>query len=117
MDEAAGSPTIQFLRALAEVSDNLLIDEFVFAFRRHRIDEPRNAIDDQAQTLFACTQGFFHVFPIVDIGSQGIPADDASFRVPPGERAYMEPPVFAIGTTDTVLRLIGIAGLDGAPPR
>src|SRR5438105_2811074 len=35
-----------------------------------------------------------HPFSRVDIGRpQGIPADDASLRVPPGKRAYMEPAV------------------------
>ena len=117
MDEVAGSPTIQFLRALAEVSDDLLIDEFVFAFRRHRINEPRNTIDDQAQTEFAGTQRFFHALSVVDIRPQGIPADDTSFCVPPRERPYMEPAVYAVGTTDTVFRLIWMPSFDRAPPR
>src|ERR1700682_6196532 len=48
---------------------------------------------------------------------QGIPADDTSFRVPQGESAYMEPAVYAVGTTDTVLRVIRIPGFDRAFPR
>ena len=48
---------LQFLRALAEVSEDLLIDEFVFAFCRHRIYEPGNAIDNHTQIAFARAQG------------------------------------------------------------
>src|SRR5258708_29096027 len=117
MDEVAGSQTIQFFRALAEVIEDLLIDEFVFAFRRHRINEPGDAIDDQAQTEFARSQGFFHAFPVVDIRPQGIPADDTSLCVPPRQRPYMEPAVCGIGTTDTVFRLMWMPGFDRAPPR
>src|SRR5437899_903232 len=75
-----------------------------------------NAIDDPAQIEFARAQGFLDAFPVVNIRLQGIPADDVSFRVPPGESAYMEPAVYAIRTTDTVLRVIWMPGFDRAFP-
>src|ERR1700737_3139816 len=48
---------------------------------------------------------------------QGIPADDTAFRIPQGESAYMEPTVYAIGPTDTMLNFIGMPGFDRASPR
>src|SRR5258707_2033848 len=48
---------------------------------------------------------------------QNMPADDSSFGVPLGESAYMEPAVYAIGTTETVLRVIWMPSFDRAFPR
>src|ERR1700732_173121 len=67
-----------------------------------------NLIGDLEEQL----QAVFRLFAIINICPQGIPADDTSLRVPPGERAYMEPAVHAIGTTDTVLRLVWMSGFD-----
>lgn len=53
MNDVRGGPTFQFLLAFAETVQDLLIDEFQFAFCRPGINEPRNAIDDQAKILFA----------------------------------------------------------------
>ncbi len=62
-------------------------------------------------------QGFLDAPPVVNIRPQGIPADYTALAVPPGERADMEPAVYAIGTTDTILRVMGMPGFDRVSPR
>src|ERR1700730_14963016 len=117
MNEARGGPTIQFFNRLAEILQDLLTDEFVLAFRREGNNKAGDAIDYPAKILFARAHGFLSTLPVVNIRLQGIPADDASFRISPGESAYVEPAIYAIGTTDTVLRVIRTLGFDRASPR
>src|SRR3954471_7122935 len=49
MDDVAGGPTLQFLRRLAEIFQNLAVEELEPTCRTHGTHEPGNAIDDQAQ--------------------------------------------------------------------
>jgi hypothetical protein len=67
MNEVVGSPTFWFVECLAEIIQDLPIDEFQFAFRCRSMHQPWNAIDDQAQIEFTGTQGFFDALPVVNI--------------------------------------------------
>ncbi len=49
MDDVAGGPTLQFLRRLAEIFQDLAVEELKFTCSTHSTYEPGNAIDDQAQ--------------------------------------------------------------------
>src|SRR5260370_1275534 len=93
-----------------------------FSFRLPRLTRPRTRsrrISGRIQPVFrpsAMTESGFGFFTVVNIRPQGIPADDTSFCVPPRERAYMEPAVYAIGTTDTILGLIWVPDFNRVPP-
>src|SRR5271155_1927251 len=76
-----------------------------------------NAIDDHTKIEFARTQSILRTFPVFNVRLQGIPADDTSLNVPPGESANMEPAVYAIGTTDAVFRLVWLPAFERASPR
>src|SRR5260370_24108977 len=117
MNGVSVGPILQFLNRLAEIFQDLPVQEFNFAGRIHGTYQAGNAVDDQAKIEFARAQRFLSTLPVVNVRAQGIPANDPSFRIPRGERAYMEPAVYAIGTTDTVLRLIWMPDFDRAPPR
>src|SRR5713226_5311596 len=117
MDEVVGGPTLQFLRCPAEILQELAVEELGLTRGIHGRHEPGNGIDDQAKTLFTRAQGFLDALPVVNIGPQGIPADYTALSVPPGERADMEPAVYAIGTTDTVLKVMGMPRFHRVSPR
>src|SRR6267142_326645 len=51
MDGIAGVPILQFLRRLAEIFQELAVEEFDFARGTQGTHEPRNAIDDQAKAF------------------------------------------------------------------
>src|SRR5258708_34705441 len=114
MDDVAGGPILQFLSRLAKIFHELAVEQLGLTRRIRGSHEPGNAINDQAKIQFARTQGFLGALPVFNIRMQAVPADDASFRVPHGESANLEPPVYAIGTTDTVLSVIsnGMPGFD-----
>src|SRR5260370_5971341 len=59
VDGVAGTPTFQFFKSLAEVFQNLVVDEFDLTLRRHYCNQAGDAIDDQAKSLFALTEGSF----------------------------------------------------------
>src|SRR5260370_281088 len=119
MNGVAGSPTLQLLSCLAKIFQDLAVEKFDLACRTHGTHERRNAMDDQAQIEFARVQAFLGALPVVNIRMEAIPADDATFRVPHGESANLEPAVYAIGTMDTVFRVISgwISAFDRASPR
>src|SRR5580704_12597518 len=59
----------------------------------------------------------FRLFALVYIRTQAIPAHDASFRVPLGDSAHMEPAEYAISPTETALRVKWLPGFERAIPR
>ena len=58
MNRVAGSPTFQFFERLAEVFQDLTIDDFDLTRRTHDGDKGRNAIDDLTKVEVARAQGF-----------------------------------------------------------
>ncbi len=56
VDGFAGTPAFQFFKSLAEVFQDLVVDEFDLAFRSHYGYQAGDAIDDQANTLFTLPQ-------------------------------------------------------------
>src|SRR5260370_42332928 len=67
MNGVRGGPIFQFFMALAEIIQDLLIDEFDFAFRRQSTNKAGNTIDDQAKTLFAYTQARLGMLERVEV--------------------------------------------------
>ena len=64
-------------------------------------------------------QPIFRLFALVNIRVQAIPADYSSFCAVHRKGANLEPAVYAIATTDAVLRVISswMPGFDGLSPR
>jgi hypothetical protein len=76
------------------------------------LDNLSGDIEQHLQTVFC-------LFALVNIRKQDVPADDATFGVPHGESANLEPAVYAIGPTDSVRRVISrwMSGFNRAFPR
>src|ERR1700722_9783892 len=110
-------PILQFVKRLAEETDDLLTDKFDLPRRGHGEDQPGNAIDDHAKVVFADADGFFRPLPVFDVAQQGIPADDAAAQVPQGKRARMEPTEYAVFAAETELGVQRYSGFHGTGPQ
>src|SRR5712692_2272066 len=100
MDSVAGGPILQFLSGLAEVFQDLPVDKFDLARRIRGRHKPRNAVDDQAQTLLIRPESVLSALSVVDIRQQVIPADDPPLGIALRETARLEPAIDAIGPTE-----------------
>ncbi len=56
MNQVAGSPRLQFFKSLSKVVENRLVDELDFAFGCRRGHLRVDAVNDEAELLFALTQ-------------------------------------------------------------
>src|ERR1700732_4284732 len=116
MNGVRGGPTFQFLMALAETIQDLLIDEFGLAFRRHRINEPGNAMDDQARIAFARTQGFLSALPVFDVMGNTIPANHATTVISQGLSSRAKPAIDVIEPAHALVYVTRLTGFDGMQP-
>lgn len=72
--------------------------------------------DHFEQPLFTGKQSFSPPL-VVDVGRQGIPEDDAPFRIPQGETACVEPAVDPVGAAAASLAFVWMAGFERRLPR
>jgi hypothetical protein len=56
VDGVGGGPILQFLNRLAEIFQDLAVEELNLTCSIHGTHEPGNAIDNQAKIEFACAQ-------------------------------------------------------------
>src|SRR4051812_12458563 len=82
-----------------------------FEYSRHRM-AARHHIE---QSLFTSKQGFSPL-PVVDIGLQEVPKDDAPVRVSQREAARVEPAVDPVRTAEAGLIVVRMACFDRFPP-
>src|SRR3977135_3981142 len=68
------------------------------------------------KSLFTGEQRFSPL-PVVDIGLQEVPKDDAPVRISQGEAMRVEPAVDPISAPEAGLNVVRMAGFDGPPPR
>jgi len=60
MESVTGGPILQFLSRLAEILQDLAVEEFNLARRIQGTHKPRNCVDDPAETfLILCRQSLF----------------------------------------------------------
>src|SRR6266446_963995 len=78
MDSVAGGPILQFLGRLAEILQELAVEELDLARGIQGTHEPRNAVDDQAKVLFIRLESPLGTFPLFEIGVRSVPPDDSS---------------------------------------
>src|SRR5258705_7939313 len=116
MNEVVGSPTFQFVECPAEIIQDLPIDEFQFAFRRRSMHQPWNAIDDQAQILFALAKSLLSALQIFNIGGNTIPANHATAAIPQGLSIRSKPAIDVIEPPHTLVYIARLAGLDRMQP-
>src|SRR6266478_5114816 len=81
-----------------------------FEYFRHRVAARHHF----KQLFFSGEQGFIPL-PIVDIGLQEVPKDDAPVRISQGEAVRVEPAVDPISAPEAGLYVVRMAGFDGPP--
>ena len=84
MDSVAGVPILQFLSRLAEIFQELTVEELDLAGGTQGTDKPRDAIDEMAELALTFTYRFLRAFSLIDIRLQNAPTDNASFRIRTG---------------------------------
>ena len=82
MDNVAGGPVLQLLRCLAKIFQQLAVKTLHLARRIHCAYKPWNAIDDQAQILFALAKSLLSALQIFNVGGNAIPANHATAAIP-----------------------------------
>ena len=117
MNGVRGGPTFQFVMALAEIIQDLLTDEFVLAFRRHSINEPGNAVDDQARIEFALAEAFLSALPVFNVSGNAIPANHATTVIAQGLSIGTKPAIDVIEPAHTLFYFTRLTGFDGMQPR
>src|ERR1700738_3157586 len=83
-----------------------------FEYSRHRM-AARNHFE---QPLFTGEQSVT-ALPVVDVGLQEVPKDDAPVRISQGEAVRVEPAVDPVSTAEAGLNVVRMAGFDRPPPR
>src|SRR4029077_14518323 len=117
MDDVAGRPVLQLLRCLAKVFQQLAVKTLHFASRIHRAYEPWNAVDDQAQILFALAKSLLSALQIFNLGSNAIPANYASAGISQRLRIRSKPAIDVIVPPHTLVYIARLAGCNRMQPR
>src|SRR5260370_33568403 len=116
MNDVAGGPTLQFLRRLAEIFQDLVVEELKFPCRTHGAYEPGNAIDDHAQIVFALAESFLGALPVFNISGNTIPANHAATVIPQGLSIGTKPAIDVIEPAHTLVYITRLTSLDGMQP-
>src|SRR5579863_5132346 len=96
MDGVARSPTLQFFASSTKILQGLIIDGFYLSVGRHNRYQTGDAIDDQADTLFALAERLLRALAILDVESRPIPLDYFSLLISQGNAAVEEPAVLTV---------------------
>src|ERR1700726_4342982 len=83
-----------------------------FEYFRHRV-----AICHQFEQLLFTGEQSVTALPVVDVGLQEVPKDDAPVRISQGEAVRVEPAVDPVSTAEAGLNVVRMAGFDRPPPR
>src|SRR3712207_1752772 len=97
MHGVVGPPPPQLIQRLAEVLDNLAVDELELPGGRKDRDQPWNGVHEQARLALAGAQPVLGALPLIDVLQQHAPADDASPLVAERKAPVLEPAVDAVG--------------------
>ena len=116
MDRIAGGPRFHFLECLAEVFQHPAVDVLNLACCIGCGHKPRDAVDHQAEVVFARAKRLLHALPVVDVGQQHVPADGTTLRIASGKGACLEPTVHAVRTALAEFEIVGLPCLDRVSP-
>ncbi len=83
-----------------------------FEYFRHRV-----AFCHQFEQLLFTGEQSVSTLPVVDVGLQEVPKDDAPDRISQGEAVRVEPAVDPVSTAEAGLNVVRMAGFDRSPPR
>src|SRR5882762_9638017 len=113
MDSVAGGPVLQLLGRLAEIFQELAVEEHHLARGTQGTYKPGNAIDDKAKALLVRPEGLLGTFPLFEIGVRAVPLDDPSRFVQQGIAAEEKPAECTVAAAEPALHLERLSGVQG----
>ena len=96
MNGIGRAPTVHFLERLAEIVQDLTVDNFDLTFRIHDSDETGNAFNRQPKPVFARAHGLFGALTIVNLHCDSVPLEDISLLISKRHGTSQKPAVFPI---------------------
>src|SRR4030095_9450296 len=96
MNGIGRAPTFHFLERLAEIVQDLTIDNFDLTFRIHDGYETGNAFNRQPKSVFARADGLLGALTIVNLHRDSVPLEDISLLISKRNGTSQKPAVFAI---------------------
>src|ERR1700752_912332 len=96
MNGVGRAPTFHFLERLAEIVQDLTVDNFDLTFRIHDAYETGNALNGQPKPVFARAHGLFGALTIVNLHRDSVPLEDISLLISKRYGTSQKPAVFPI---------------------
>src|SRR4029434_4842263 len=96
MNGVGRAPTFHFLERLAEIVQDLTVDNFDLTFRIHDGYETGNAFNRQPKPVFARADGLFGALMIVNLHRDSVPLEDISLFISKRYGTSQKPAVFPI---------------------
>ena len=116
MDNVVRGPLLQFLEGLAEVFQDPPVDVLNLACGIGCGHKPRDAVDHQAEVVFARAKRLLHALAVLDVCQQHVPADGTTPRIASGKGACLEPTVHAVRAALAEFEIVGLPCLDRVSP-
>src|SRR4030095_7100215 len=96
MNGIGRAPTFHFLERLAEIVQDLTVDNFDLTFRIHDGYETGNAFNRQPKPVFARADGLLAALTIVNLHRDSLQLEDFSLSIASRYGASQKPAVFPI---------------------
>src|SRR6266536_2787598 len=96
MNGIGRAPTFHFLERLAEIVQDLTVDNFDLTFRIHDGYETGNAFNRQPKPVFARAHGLLGALTIVNLHRDSVPLEDISLLISKRYGTSQKPAVFPI---------------------
>src|SRR4030095_8384571 len=110
MNGIGRAPTFHFLERLAEIVQDLTVDNFDLTFRIHDGYETGNAFNGQPKPVFARAHGLLRALTIVNLHRDSVPLEDISLFISKRYGTSQKPAVFPIRRAPPCLVLEPRAG-------
>src|SRR6266850_957357 len=116
MNGIGRAPTFHFLERLAEIVQDLTVDNFDLTFRIHDGYETGNAFNRQPKPVFARADGLLGALTIVNLHRDSVPLEDISLFISKRYGTSQKPAVFPIRRAPACLILERRAGSQRRSP-
>src|SRR5438093_873353 len=96
MNGIGRAPTFHFLERLAEIVQDLTVDNFDLTFRIHDEYETENAFNRQPKPVFARADGLLGALTIINLHHDSVPLEDISLFISKRYGTSQKPTIFPI---------------------
>src|SRR5205823_6249600 len=116
MNGIGRAPTFHFLERLAEIVQDLTVDNFDLTFRIHDGYETGNAFNRQPKPVFARADALLGALTIFNLHRDSVPLEDISLLISQRQAAVQMPTILPIRAAEPHLILMRLAGANGRAP-